>query len=88
MIKVAEEFDLETNEFLDDICELVELYEDIEGNWSSFCRPSLTSPENLSVAMVEVMKDGINTWFWENGTFRWEAYVWGRSKLYAFSAQT
>ena len=24
----------------------------------------------------------------ENGTFRWEAYVWGRSKLYAFSAQT
>ena len=71
MIKVAEDFNLETNEVTEDICELVELYQDIEGNWTSFCRPSLTSPECLSIAMVEVMKDGINTWFWENGRFSW-----------------
>jgi len=71
MIKVAEEFDLETDEKIEDICELVELYQNNTGEWISFCRPSLTSPSCLSVATIEVMKDGINTWFWENGKFSW-----------------
>ena len=71
MIKVAEECDLETNEKIEDICELVELYQNGLGEWTSFCRPSLTSPSCLNIATVEVMKDGINTWFWENGKFSW-----------------
>ena len=83
MIKVAEECDLETNEKIEDICELVELYQNGLGEWTSFCRPSLTSPSCLNIATVEVMKDGINTWFWENGKFSrsmeekfwsWKAY--------------
>ncbi len=71
MIKVAEEYDLETDEIIEDICELVELYQDSTGNWTSFCRPSLTSVECLNIATVEVMRDGVNTWFWENGRFSW-----------------
>ena len=71
MIKVAEECDLETNEKIEDVCELVEIYQNGLGEWTSFCRPSLTSPSCLNIATIEVMKDGINTWFWENGKFSW-----------------
>jgi len=71
MIKVAEEFDLETNEKIEDVCELVELHQDSLGEWIRFYRPTLTSPSCLNIATVEVMKDGVNTWFWENGKFSW-----------------
>ena len=71
MIKVSEEYNLETDEKIEDVCELVELYQNNEGKWLSFCRPSLTSPSCLNIATIEVMRDGINTWFWENGKFSW-----------------
>ena len=71
MIKVSEEIDLETNEVIEDVCELVELYQNNEGDWLKFGKPSITSIENLYLAFSDISNDGINTWFWENGRFKW-----------------
>jgi hypothetical protein len=71
MIKVAEEINLESNEVVEDICELVEIYQDGLGEWTSFCRPSVTCLETLNRLHKDINKDGVNTWFWENGTFAW-----------------
>ncbi len=74
MIKVAEEHG-------EDVCELVEVYSQsglISGPYTSFCRPFLTSIKCLQMALKDVERDGINTWFWENGTFSWKQneYFW------------
>lgn len=66
MIKVSEEIDLVTQEYVADVCELVELWP-----CGFYCRPSITTPETLRVALQDVEKDGVNTWFWENGRFTW-----------------
>ena len=52
MIKVAEECDLETNEKIEDICELVELYQNGLGEWTSFCRPSSVSYTHLTLPTI------------------------------------
>lgn len=71
LIKVAEDHG-------EDICELVEIYPPFADNkFPSFCRPFLGSVECLERAMRDVKRDGLNTWFWENGTFhRNEVYFW------------
>lgn len=69
MIKVGLEDD-------EDICELVELFYDEteEGiRYESFGRPYLSSIEDLRNATRDVERDGIITWFWDNGTFRWNS---------------
>ena len=69
MIKVAEEYDLETEQPIDDICELVEICCNENGECDGFIKPSITSLECLYKAFAEVANEGVNTWFWENGRF-------------------
>jgi len=50
-------------------CELVELY-NIDGE-PAFCKARIMSPEELAMAAKDAEKDGVNRWFFENGTFEW-----------------
>lgn len=59
----------ETEEY----CELVELYEDSDGNYTSFSKARIKSFEELQQAYSDVSTDGINNWFAKNGTFEWNA---------------
>lgn len=66
----------------EEYCELVELYACLsqdeynsgyaaEGDiiFNSFCKARINSIEELSAAYNDAMKDGVNNWFAENGTF-------------------
>ena len=69
----------------EDICELVELfYEETEAgiHYQYFGRPYLSSIEDLRNATKDVERDGIITWFWDNGTFSWNLteYFWDWSR--------
>ena len=59
----------------DGYCELVELYEDTSGNYTSFCQAHIHSLEEFNRAHSDIQKDGINTWFSENGIFSWDSEV-------------
>ncbi len=68
-----------------DIGELVELYyEEVDGEvrYSSYGRPYLQSIEEIRRALRDVEKDGLITWFWDNGVFTWNTkeYFWDWSK--------
>jgi len=57
----------------EEICELVELYTlDDENNYDMWCHAHLMSPDELELAHADVQRDGINRWFYENGTFTHE----------------
>lgn len=79
MIKVGvDHYGAEGNE---DICELAELFykeTEVGIRYESFSRPYLSSIEDLRNATRDVERDGIITWFWDNGTFRWNntEYFW------------
>jgi len=53
----------------DDYCELMELYDDENGQYNSFCKARIHSIEELEAAYKDIKEDGINTWFYENGKF-------------------
>ena len=58
----------------ENFCELVELYSHLDPEsearvFHSFCKARINSMEELSSAYNDAMKDGVNTWFAENGTF-------------------
>ena len=53
-------------------CELVELYS-LEGSgYFSFCKANLLSIDDLKAAAEDVLADGVNRWFYENGKFSLE----------------
>jgi len=52
-------------------CELVELYADADNNFTSFCKARINSPKELENAYSDIKRDGINTWFSDNGIFSW-----------------
>ena len=53
-----------------EIYKLVELYESSDGSgFTAFCNTNIESPEELIRAASDVKKDGINKWFYNNGTF-------------------
>ena len=53
---------------------LVELYAmDTPGEYQSYCKARVATVEALRMALADVERDGTNTWFWENGTFEWDA---------------
>jgi hypothetical protein len=56
----------------DKYCELVELYEDSSGQYTSFSKASVHSLKELEDAFNDVQKDGVNTWFAKNGEFKWD----------------
>ncbi len=53
----------------DDYCEIVALYQDEHGEYNSYEQVKITSYEELVRAYNDIHKDGVNTWFAENGTF-------------------
>lgn len=65
MIKIFEEDG-------EDIAHLVELYTNDNGEYTSFGEPHIASPEALRMALRDVERDGVNTYFYENGKFHWD----------------
>jgi len=55
----------------EDLCHLVELVEDEDGGFTSFCDARIKSVVELTRAHDDVQRDGVNTWFFDNGTFSW-----------------
>jgi len=54
----------------EEICELVELYTlEKEDEYSVWCQARIMSPDELEMAYHDVRRDGVNRWFYENGTF-------------------
>jgi len=52
---------------------LVELYQDDDGSeGTSFCMATVASPTELEHAYKDVKRDGVNTWFYENGKFTYK----------------
>lgn len=50
-------------------CEMAELYQDKHGNYTSWCKARITSPSEFEWAYKDFFRDGVNRWFYENGTF-------------------
>jgi len=60
---------------------LVELYPlGKTGEYNTFCRASLQTLEEIEMAKRDIERDGINEYFFNNGTFKWapekKAYAW------------
>jgi hypothetical protein len=57
----------------EEVCELVELYAlDKENEYGMWCQARIMSPDELELAHSDVQRDGVNRWFYENGTFNFE----------------
>jgi len=61
------------HEYEDDYCELVELYSDDDGKYTSFCTARTCTVDSLKLAAKDAEIDGINTYFYDNGTFEYNA---------------
>lgn len=58
--------------FDEDVNEFVELYDvDNNGEYASFCPPKINDFANLELAYKDIKRDGINTWFYDNGQFKY-----------------
>lgn len=70
LIKVAVED--KGTDYEEQINLLVELYPlGDDGEYDSYCRARIQSLEDLQNAQADVGRDGINEWFYDNGTFTW-----------------
>lgn len=56
----------------DESFRLVELYQDENNNFTSFCNARIESVEELRAALHDVESDKINEYFYNNGTFTWD----------------
>jgi len=54
-------------------CEIVELFQDSDGRYTSFTKARINSFEELENMYEQISRDGINTWFSENGIFSWNS---------------
>lgn len=71
LIKVAIED--EGTDYEEQINLLVELYPPgYPGEYSAFCRARLQSLEEIEQALRDIKRDGINTWFYDNGIFEFK----------------
>jgi len=54
----------------EEICELVELYAlDKPEEYSMWCKARIMGPGDLELAYEDIQRDGVDRWFYENGTF-------------------
>lgn len=53
----------------EDYCELVELYAVSSGSYNSFSKASISSIEDIESAYKDILNDGVNYWFANNGKF-------------------
>ena len=64
----------EGTEFEEQLNMLVELYPLGEnGEYDSFCKADLRSLQELDMARGNIVRDGINTFFYDNGEFEWDS---------------
>lgn len=63
-----------------DYCELVELYPDDNGEYTIYAKPQLCNVESINIAQKDIERDGVNTYFYDNGTFSYEngSWVWNK----------
>jgi hypothetical protein len=55
---------------IQEVCELVEVYNLDDGSgYSCFCKANLISPDDIKIAAKDIERDGINRWFYDNGSF-------------------
>ena len=74
-VKVAESLFFDgTLEEEYDIFELYDLYG--EGDFMSFSSTGFTCLQDLKVAIADIERDGVNTWFYDNGTFQYSLGEW------------
>ena len=51
-------------------CFIAEVYDlDRDGHYESFCEASIESIEDLKKAYEDIIRDGVNMWFYANGRF-------------------
>jgi len=63
----------EGTDYESEVCELVELYPlGDNGEYNAWCKARLGSLEELENAYKDVKRDGVNRYFYDNGTFKWE----------------
>ena len=63
----------EDTEFEEQINMLVELYPLGEnGEYDAFCKDDLRSLKELDMARGDIIRDGVNNYFFDNGTFVWD----------------
>ena len=63
----------EDTEFEEQINMLVELYPLGEnGEYDAFCKADLRSLKELDMARGDIIRDGVNNYFFDNGTFVWD----------------
>ena len=64
----------EGTEFEEQVNMLVELYPlGDNGEYDAFCRADLRSLQELDMARGDIVRDGINTFFFDNGEFIWDS---------------
>jgi hypothetical protein len=64
----------EGTEFEEQVNMLVELYPlGEDGEYDAFCRADLRSLQELDMARGDIVRDGINTFFFDNGEFIWDS---------------
>ena len=72
LIKV--EIQDEGTEFEEQVNMLVELYPlGDNGEYDAFCKADLRSLQELDMARGDIVRDGINTFFFDNGEFIWDS---------------
>ena len=66
------------------ICEIYELYQDENDEWTLFAAALVDSMEEVEKLYNDIKRDGMNTWFYENGKFLYnlekEKWEWEREK--------
>ena len=63
----VKDIDDNDNELTDEY-QVFEVYDlDNDGVYEAFSKPSLIDLESLKMAITDIERDGINTWFYENG---------------------
>jgi len=69
MVKVDFEWWPEVEDSINPVCILAEVYDDGDGKYTSWCYAHPSNPQELEMAYQDVRRDGVNEWFYKNGTF-------------------
>ena len=64
--------------------QIYELYPNTKGEWTMLARPTINSVEDIEKLYNDVRRDGVNTWFYKNGSFSYdpekEKWEWKAAK--------
>jgi hypothetical protein len=64
-------------------CFLAEVYDlDNDGHYESFCEAEIENVQDFKHAYEDIIKDGVNIWFYQNGNFSKTATGWDWQPMY------